>query len=55
MQNPWHKVAHGLTYLTGPDTYKWKCSMENWIMSIPIPLLPTHIIYNKFEEEFLES
>ena len=24
MQNPWHKVTHALTYLTGPDTYEWK-------------------------------
>ena len=40
MQNPWCKVVHTLTYLIGPDTYKWKQSVENWIMSIPAPSCP---------------
>ena len=54
MQNPWRKVAHALTYLTGPDTYEWKQSVENWIMSIPAPSAPTCTIYNNFKEEFIE-
>ena len=28
MQNPWHKVAHALAYLTGSDTYEWKWSVD---------------------------
>ena len=55
MQNPWCKVVHTLTYLTEPNTYKWKQSVENWIMSIPVPTLPTHTIYDEFEEEFIQS
>ena len=55
MQNPWCKVVHALTYLTRPNIYKWKQSVENWIMSIPMPSAPTHTIYDDFEEEFVES
>ena len=55
MQNPWHKVVHALTYLTRPNIYEWKQSVENWIMSISMPSAPTHTIYDDFEEEFVES
>ena len=55
MQNLWHKVAHALTYLTRPNIYEWKQSVENWILSIPAPSAPTHTIYNDFKEEFFKS
>ena len=55
MMNPWQKVAHALTYMSGPSVYKWKQSAENWILSIPPPSTPTKTIYEDFEEEFIES
>ena len=55
MINPWQKVAHALTYVSGPNVYEWKRSAENWILSIPAPSAPNRTIYNDFEEEFIES
>ena len=55
MTNPWQKVAHALTYVAGPNTYEWKRSAENWILSIPTPSAPNKMIYEEFEEEFIES
>ena len=54
IQNPWCKVVYALTYLTGPNTYEWKQSVENWIISIPTLFAPTCTIYDNFEEEFIE-
>ena len=54
MTNPWHKVAHALTYVNGPNIYKWKWSTENWILSIPAPSAPNRTIYEDFKEEFIE-
>ena len=53
--NPWQKVAHALTYVSGPNVYEWKRSAENWILSIPAPSAPNRTIYEDFEEEFIES
>ena len=55
MMNPWQKVAHALTYVSGPNIYEWKRSMENWILSIPPPSTPNRTTYDDFEEEFIES
>jgi hypothetical protein len=55
MMNPWQKVAHALTYVSGPNIYEWKRSAENWILSIPAPSAPNRTIYDDFEEEFIES
>ena len=55
MTNPWQKVAHALTYVNGPNIYKWKRSAENWILSIPAPSAPNRTIYDDFEEEFIKS
>ena len=55
MINPWQKVAHALTYVSGPNIYEWKRSAENWILSIPAPSAPNKTIYDDFEEEFIES
>ena len=55
MMNPWQKVAHVLTYMSGPNIYEWKQSAENWILSIPAPLAPNKTVYEDFEEEFIES
>ena len=55
MMNPWQKVAHALTYVSGPNIYEWKRSAENWILSIPAPSAPNRTIYDDFEEEFVES
>jgi Retrotransposon gag protein len=55
MTNPWQKVAHALTYVNGPNVYKWKRSAENWILSIPAPSAPNRTIYDDFEREFIES
>ena len=55
MMNPWQKVAHALTYVSGPNVYEWKRSAENWILSIPAPSAPNKTIYEDFEEEFIES
>ena len=55
MINPWQKVAHALTYVSGPNIYEWKRSAENWILSIPAPSAPNRTIYDDFEEEFIES
>ena len=55
MMNLWQKVAHALTYVDGPNIYKWKRSAENWILSIPTPSAPSKTIYEDFEEEFIES
>ena len=55
MRNPWQKVAHALTYVSGPKVYEWKRSAENWILSIPAPLAPNKTVYEDFEEEFTES
>ena len=55
MTNPWQKVAHALTYVNGPNTYEWKRSAENWILSIPAPSAPNRTVYEEFEEEFIES
>jgi hypothetical protein len=55
MMNPWQKVAHALTYVSGPNIYEWKRSAENWILSIPAPSAPNKTIYDDFEEEFIES
>ena len=55
MMNPWQKVAHTLTYVSGPNVYEWKRSAENWILSIPAPSAPTKTIYEDFEENFIES
>jgi hypothetical protein len=55
MMNPWQKVAHALTYVSGPNIYEWKRSAENWILSIPAPSAPNRTIYEDFEEEFIES
>ena len=55
MINPWQKVAHTLTYVSGPNVYEWKRSAENWILSVPAPSAPNRMIYDDFEEEFIES
>ena len=55
MMNPWQKVAHALTYVSGPNVYEWKQSAENWILSIPTPSAPNKTVYEDFEEEFIES
>ena len=55
MMNPWQKVTHALTYVSGPNVYEWKQSAENWILSIPTPSAPNKMIYEDFEEEFIES
>ena len=55
MMNPWQKVAHALTYVSGPNVYKWKRSAENWILSIPAPSAPNKTVYEDFKEEFIES
>ena len=55
MMNPWQKVAHALTYVSGPSIYEWKRSAENWILSIPAPSALNRTIYEDFEEEFIES
>ena len=55
MMNPWQKVAHTLTYMSGLNIYEWKRSAENWILSIPAPSAPNKTIYEDFEEEFIES
>ena len=55
MMNPWQKVAHALTYVSGLNVYEWKRSAENWILSIPAPSAPNKTIYDDFEEEFIES
>ena len=55
MVNPWQKVAHALTYVSGPNVYEWKRSAENWILSIPAPSAPNKTVYEDFEEEFIES
>ena len=55
MINPWQKVAHALTYVSGPDIYEWKRSTENWILSIPAPSAPNRTIYDDFEDRFIES
>ena len=55
MMNPWQKVAHTLTYVSGPNVYEWKRSAENWILSIPAPSAPNKTVYEDFEEEFIES
>ena len=55
MANPWQKVAHALTYVSGPNVYKWKQSAENWILSIPAPFAPNRTTYDDFEEAFIES
>ena len=49
------KVAHALTYVNGSDTYEWKRSVENWILSIPAPSAPNKTVYEDFEEEFIKS
>ena len=54
MMNPWQKVAHALTYVNGPNTYEWKRSTENWILSIPAPSAPNKTVYEDFEE-FIKS
>ena len=55
MMDLWRKVTHALTYVDGPDIYKWKRSAENWILSIPAPSAPNKTVYEDFEEEFIES
>ena len=55
MTNPWQKVAHALTYVSGPSIYEWKRSAENWILSIPAPSAPNKTVYDDFEEEFIEA
>jgi hypothetical protein len=55
MMNPWQKVAHALTYVSGPNIYEWKRSAENWILSMPAPSVPNKTIYDDFEEEFIQS
>ena len=55
MINPWQKVAHALTYVGGPNIYKWKRNAENWILSIPAPSAPNRTVYEDFEEEFIKS
>ena len=55
MTNPWQKVAHALTYVGSPNIYEWKRSVENWILSIPVPSAPNKTVYEDFEEEFMES
>jgi hypothetical protein len=55
MINPWQKVAHALTYISGPNVYEWKRSAENWILSIPAPSAPDRTVYDNFEREFIES
>ena len=55
MTNPWQKVAHALTYVSGPNIYEWKQSTENWILSIPAPSAPNKTVYEDFKEEFIES
>ena len=55
MINPWQKVAHALTYMSGPNIYKWKRSAENWILSIPAPSAPNKTVYDNFEDKFIES
>ena len=54
MMNPWQKVAHALTYVSGPNIYEWKRSTENWILSIPTPSAPNKTVYEDFKEEFIE-
>jgi hypothetical protein len=55
MMNPWRKVAHALTYVSGPNIYEWKRSAENWVLSIPAPSDPNKTIYEDFKTEFIES
>ena len=55
MMNPWQKVTHALTYVSGPNVYEWKRSAENWILSIPAPSAPNKTVYEDFKEEFIES
>ena len=55
MMNPWQKVAHALTYVSGLNVYEWKRSVENWILSIPAPSAPNKTVYEDFEEEFIKS
>ena len=55
MVNPWQKVAHTLTYVSGPNIYEWKQSVENWILSIPAPSTPNKMVYDNFEEGFIKS
>ena len=55
IMNLWQKVAHTLTYVSGPNVYEWKRSVENWILSIPAPSAPNKTVYEDFEEEFIES
>ena len=55
MTNPWQKVTHALTYVSGPNVYEWKRSAENWILSIPAPSAPNKTVYEDFKEEFIES
>ena len=55
MTNPWQKVAHALTYVSGLNIYEWKRNAENWILSIPAPSAPNKTIYDNFEEEFVAS
>ena len=55
MINPWQKVAHALTYMSGPNVYEWKRSAENWILSIPAPSALNKTVYDDFEDKFIES
>ena len=55
MTNPWQKTAHTLTYMDGPEVYKWKRDAEIWILSTPTPSAPNMTIYNDFEVAFIES
>ena len=42
-------------YVSGPNVYEWKRSVENWILSIPAPSAPSRTVYEDFKEEFIES
>ena len=55
MMNPWQKVAHALTYVDGPNIYKWKRRAENWILSIPTPSNPNVTVYNNFKDQFIKD
>jgi hypothetical protein len=55
MIDPARRVVHALTYLMGTKVYKWKRSMEIWIMSNPVPHPPFLTTYHEFEHDFIES
>jgi len=55
MLDPYHRVAHALTYVQGCAITEYRRQAEDWIMSIPAPSLPNRTIWDDFEEAFLED